>query len=139
MARPRKPNEIQELSGSWDKNPDRRRSEALTDSFLDINNPPDNMSEREISVWKEIVRNAPIRVLRNSDRFLVEAAARAISEMRFSQNLIPSQRNACITTVKGLLSLMGMTPADRSRVESGWEESKAANDDDEFRDEFKAY
>lgn len=138
MGRPRKPSATQEMSGAWDHNAARRRVDAQTEAPLDVNNPPPGLSEHELELWRDIIANAPIRVLKNSDKFVVEALAKAMTEVRYPVGLTPSQRNASRATVKGMLSLLGMTPADRSRVESGYDGSPAGDGDDNDN-EFKRH
>lgn len=136
-GRPPLPSDVQEMSGAWDKNPQRRRVDAQTEAPIDINSPPPNMNPQELELWIEIIKNAPIRVLKNSDKFIVEAAARALAEMRYCDHLTAPQRNVARTTAKAMLSLMGMTPADRARVESGFDFGSSGDDD--YANEFKVH
>jgi hypothetical protein len=81
---------------------------------LAIGDPPKDMVADEIAIWHEIIFINPPGVLTSSDLMVVEVLARLFAKFRRRENLNgPEWSRMC-----GSLSLLGMTPADRSRVTS---------------------
>ena len=80
MPRPRKPSNVMELAGAFDKNPQRRREEPKVD--LGLGDPPDYFEADEIDVWCEIETSAPEGVLAKSDRLCVEMLVPLILQLR---------------------------------------------------------
>lgn len=117
-GRPRKPAIVQEASGAWRKNPQRRRRDAVSTDPLDVTSAPTNFCPQEREAWDEIVSAAPENVLRHSDRFVVEAAAKLQARLRHDTHfgITLAQRIQIIASLRQLLSMMGMTPSDRARV-----------------------
>jgi hypothetical protein len=134
LGRPPKPAVIQEASGAWIKNPSRRRTEAKIRAPIDTNNIPEKMNEHETKCWHELIFNAPLYVLKNSDAYIVEAAARTLSRVRCPElyGLSMTQQIQVMTQLRAFLSLMGMTPSDRARVQSEPDGDKIEDALDEF-------
>ena len=133
-GRPPKPAAMQEASGAWLKDPQRRRSEAKIRAPIDTNNVPERMNEHEQKCWHEIIFNAPLYVLKNSDAYIVEAAARTLSRVRCPElyKLSMTQQIQVMSQLRVFLSHMGMTPSDRARVQSEPDGEKIEDALDEF-------
>jgi hypothetical protein len=112
MGRPRKPTELLELTGAFDKNPSRRRP-VWPKTRKSIGEPPDHLSDEEQLIWAEVMENAPTGVLTSADRFLLARFVQLESKAR-SKTLTDVQSNQHLR----ILTLMGWTPADRSRIQS---------------------
>ena len=109
MARPRKPTKILELSGAFQKDPQRkRRNEPIPDTELGC--APEGLSESEKKAWAEIVEMCVTGVLTGADRAHVEIASCLLAEYRDKKEI----RTA--TLLEKYLSKMGLNPSDRSRV-----------------------
>lgn len=133
-GRPPIPSALQEQKGAWQHNPDRKRTDATPRAPLKAEDAPSNLTVTEVEMWNEIIDNAPLHVLKNCDKFVVEMTARTLAKIRYATDLKLSmtQEIGLLGTARQLLSLMGMTPADRSRVLS---EPDAVSEDDAL-DEF---
>ncbi len=110
MARPRKPTELLELNGAFRINPQRKR-DIGPKSPHELGNPPQHLTEVEADIWDEAQHYAAAGVLTGGDRWLLA---------RFCQ-LEAKVRTGDISASDGVLhirclSLMGLTPADRSRI-----------------------
>jgi len=110
MPAPRKPAAILEMSGALGKNPSRRRVEPSV--ALPFGKPPAHLSRELKAAWREISRAAPCGVLTGADRVAVELAARLLVRIRTADTFTAADANG----LRSLLSSLGMTPADRSRV-----------------------
>lgn len=130
-GRPPKPSAIQERSGAWLKNPSRKRVDAKSRSPIDPAQHPQNFDEGEIEMWNLIIANAPIGVLKNSDILIVAAAARVEAKLRYSKPTT-SQLLALTAQLRQLLTALGMTPADRSRVTSDPDMAREDSELDDF-------
>ena len=114
MARPRKPTHVLELSGAFQKNPQRRRArEAEPEITLGVGDPPAGLTTLEDAAWREIAQTAHVGILSAGDRIAVEMAARLLAEFRAAPLAFP---NARLTRLNHLLSSFGMTPSARSLV-----------------------
>lgn len=111
MARPRLPTAIHETKGSFTKNPQRRRPNEPKPTG-DLGPPPAHLNEKQAECWKELAETAAPRVLTNSDRWMVEVAARLMAELRLSGDLAATK----LALLTNCLGRMGMTPAERSKV-----------------------
>jgi len=109
-----------EATGGFKNNPDRKRKDPDTGGELGL--PPTDLDEEELRAWIDIVNNAPLNVLRNSDRAIVTLAARIQAHIKIHDLLDISV--GMIAQYQKCLAALGMTPADRSRV-SATEEKKA--------------
>jgi hypothetical protein len=143
MGRPRTPDEKLELSGAYIKHPERRRK-ATPKHSSGVGVPPAAMTAEQKLCWRELARNSLPGVLTKSDRHLIETAARLTARMRepvippppvLEGMTQPVQRvrdpAADMALLIRCLSLLGMTPVDRSKIsiapakrepKSGWDE-----------------
>ena len=110
MARPRKPTRILELNGAFKMHPGRRRDrEPQPAGPLGI--PPGRMNADEVALWNEIEASCAPGVLKVSDRWSVEIAAKLM--LRVTQG---TAKGSHLTVLRSLLAAMGMTPGDRSKL-----------------------
>lgn len=110
MGRPRIPSNVLELKGAFDKNPQRRREDPKVEAGLGA--PPDYFNEAESEIWREIEASAPEGVLARSDRIAVEMLVSLLVKFRARESLKAAERAHMLN----LLSRLGLTAADRSRV-----------------------
>ena len=134
VGRPRKPESVQIATGAWLKDPQRKRKDAAARAPLNPDRIPDNLHPLEQKLWLEMIDNAPLYVLKNCDAYVMEAAAKVTARIRYPKELevTTTQWINLISTQRQLLSLMGMTPADRSRVTSEPDSESIENALDEF-------
>jgi phage terminase small subunit len=110
MPNHRKPTELLELSDAFKNHPKRKRPIGPK-SPAGIGEPPARLTAEEREVWQEIKFKAPQGVLTAPDGFMMETLCQLIAAMR-ARVITDAQRNQMIR----LLSLIGFTPADRSRI-----------------------
>ena len=110
MARPRKPTRVLELSGAFKQHPERRRA-AEPQPTGPIGEPPARLYTKAIPFWDEIVTQCAPGVLTVADRWAVELASRIMLKVA-----IGSVKGCELGVLRSLLSSMGMTPADRTRL-----------------------
>lgn len=112
MPKPRTPSAVLEARGAFDKDPARRRDDFEAAAFDPA--PPDYFSEPQRTVWNEIVAALPASVLQATDRMAVELAARQVAFFRVTPDADVTA--AQLAQIRTALAVLGMTPADRSRV-----------------------
>jgi hypothetical protein len=78
MPAHRRPTELLELSGAFDKDPARRRPVGPK-SDRPIGDPPPCLGPDEAACWREFCRDAPAGVLTSADRWALEALARLMA------------------------------------------------------------
>lgn len=112
MPKPRTPSAALEARGAFDKDPGRRREDFNAGAFDPT--PPKYFTVKQKAVWSEIVSVLPANVLQATDRMAVELAARVIAHFR----ALPDAEvtSSQIAQIRTALAVLGMTPADRSRV-----------------------
>lgn len=112
MPKPRTPSAVLEARGAFDKDPARRRDDFEAGVFDPT--PPTYFKAHQKAVWNEIVAALPANVLQATDRMAVELAARLIAHFR----KLPDDEvtSAQVAQIRTALAVLGMTPADRSRV-----------------------
>lgn len=121
MPAPRKPSNILQMSGAFDKNPDRKRArkdEPIPTELL--GDPPARLSDSEQAAWHEVVSIAPPGVLMNSDRIAMEILATLLAQFRADPHGFQPTR---LARLESMIVKMGLTPADRSRVIAAPQES----------------
>jgi phage terminase small subunit len=131
MARPRKPTAALELNGAFKKNKGRTRVDPRTTGPLGP--PPSDLRPEEKDRWREIVRIAPLGVLTNADRGIVELTARLWAILKkdgFDRRYGLSSSQSVL--LKECFSKLGMTPSDRAKVAVSPEEKPAENPFEEF-------
>jgi hypothetical protein len=99
-----------ELSGAFRKHPERKRVDPPTSGPL--GDPPPTLDEQYHATWHELASMAHVGVLQRADRILVEIAVRVLYSLRTTALPKSSQFGTLIKC----LSLMGMSPVDRSKV-----------------------
>jgi phage terminase small subunit len=112
MAKPRTPSAVLEARGAFDKDPARRRDDFEAGAFDPT--PPSYFKPNQKDVWNEIVGSLPASVLQATDRMAVELAARLIANFRKMPD--DGVTSAQVAQIRTALAVLGMTPADRSRV-----------------------
>lgn len=112
MPKPRTPSAVLEARGAFDKDPARRREDFEAAAFDPA--PPDYFSDAQRAVWHEIVAALPPSALQATDRMAVELAARQVAYFRATPD--PDVTAAQLAQIRTALAVLGMTPADRSRV-----------------------
>lgn len=105
---PRAPLAKLKASGTLDKNPSKYRDRKEPQS-RPIGKPSRCLKKREVEAWHAFMHEAPW--LREGDRRLLEMAC--VLTARFWSGKATNDDMRFLTT---LLSKMGMTPTDRSRV-----------------------
>lgn len=113
---PRKtPTNVLELRGSFKKNP-RRRTERANEPVPTggIGDPPNNLKPQEQAIWHEIVGILAPGVLANSDRMILEIVSVLMAEFRLVGTA--GMTDGRLSRLTAILGQLGMTPADRSRV-----------------------
>ena len=114
MARPRTPTAVLELTGAFQKDPQRRECrEGEPAANGPLGDPPAGFAaDRELlEIWDELVSLVPANVLARADRWTVELACRMMRLLRKG-----GFKAAELNILLSCLSRMGLTPADRSKV-----------------------
>jgi hypothetical protein len=101
------------LSGSLKHNPKQYANRTLEPQpKLGLGEPPAEFDAVHRRMWREFSRTMPEGVFGISDKYMAELACRLIVRMR--NDTITMQQMAQLTTV---LSKLGMSPTDRTRVQ----------------------
>lgn len=122
MPRPRKTLADAKRDGSYDHNPGRflGRAEPVTKP---LGPAPMHFTPEQIEIWEELVAVVPAGVLAAGDTYLVELAVVLIGELRSGYLSAPRMGHLRCT-----LGSMGLTPADRTRVNGSNEPPKKEED-----------
>jgi hypothetical protein len=113
-GRPRKPSNVLELKGAFEKNPARGRArENEPVPTGEIGAPPSHLPTDVATCWEEIVGLTHHGVLCKADRLIVEHAARMLARLRLMEWRTDP---AILIRFEVCLGKLGMTPADRSKV-----------------------
>ena len=110
MARPRKPTAVLELTGAFQKDPQRKRPHEPKPTGS-LGEPPVDFDEVLKALWQDLARMVPAGVLTNADRWLVELTCRTRQQVR-KGTALAAERNLLLSC----LSRMGLTPANRSKI-----------------------
>lgn len=115
MARPRKASNVLQLKGSFKKNPDRGRERENEPTLkAGIGKAPESMGAAEKLMWDEIVSLAPLGVLGDSDRLVVECIAELMVMKRtLGMSEFPPP---LLGRLEAMLGKIGFTPSDRSKI-----------------------
>lgn len=123
MARPRKPTETLKAQGAFLKDPQRKRTDALTRGPL--GRPSKSLPPEMHDTWIEIAEDAPIGVLTRADRPMFEMLV--FLQYTFRQHMLGlakwNGRQASL--LAALYTRCGMTPSDRSKVNAAAPEGEA--------------
>jgi hypothetical protein len=130
MTRPRKASNVLALTGAFKHNPARGRERELNPQRAKKLPPaPATFTEPQRAAYDEIVENAAHGVLGSSDAIAVQVAA--VLYARFRAN--PTEfKVADIRLLHKSLTLLGMTPVDRSRAQVIDTEPEEDAPEDEF-------
>ena len=113
MARPRKPTSELKMNGAFAKNPNRARVDPKTHG--PVGDPPPSMDIALHATWFELAEMAPVDVLRSADRALLEMSTKLLYAFRLLPlGVLPE--SALVGQFFKSLSMMGMSPTDRSKV-----------------------
>ena len=114
MGRPRKPTNILNLTGAFERNPARRAARANEPKDLaGLGDPPKRLNGEQLKAWSEIVENAPYGVLTKGDRHSLEITSVLLAEFWETGALMTGTH---LNILNASLSKMGLNPSDRSRV-----------------------
>lgn len=131
MGRNRTPTAVLEMRGAFVKHPERRKARANEPRPLGtIGEPPQHLSSEQSGAWRELVLHSAPGVLKNCDRFFLEVTASLLADLRAGKL---GARG--VTQLIACLSKLGMTPADRSKVQA--EPERVASEFDLLDNEFK--
>lgn len=120
MPNPRIPVQKAKATGADIKNP-KRHSGRAAPKVAPLGAPPRHLTEAQAEVWRTFAEEMPW--LAKSDRAIVETAT--VLRARLMQN--PEMGVNALAQLRMCLSVMGGTPADRSKVGDTGDE----DDDDE--------
>lgn len=119
-GRPKTPTNVLELKGAYKKDPQRKPNPGTEPELkAGIGDPPDYMDGDAKSMWKELVSQACVGTLGDSDRAIMEIASTLMAEFRRGgrdENGRPLFTDARLSRLQAALGQLGMTPADRSKV-----------------------
>lgn len=115
MARTRKPTNILQLKGGFKSHADRARARANEPTPLGPldTKPPSWLTEAQRVCYTEIMDTCHPDVLSTADATVVQLVACLTAEFRENPGKMPVARMVRLMTGLGML---GMTPADRSKV-----------------------
>ena len=117
MAPPRKPTNVLALTGAFKRNPKRGSARANEPEPVgDVGDAPAHLNASERACWVAIAGMCHENSLCRADRLIIEHAARILSALRASTDYADTKMMVRFETVLGKL---GLTPADRSRVQIG--------------------
>jgi hypothetical protein len=126
MPAHRKPLETLIASGATDHDPQRyrnRQPEPKSDEPL--GNPPTSLNAEEKKIWREVAKHAIPGTLTGSDRVTMELLSRLILKMR-----VGTAKSGDHGTMLSLLARLGMTPADRLKVQAAKSAEKQPTHDE---------
>ncbi len=110
----RVPTNILEMRGSFAHDPKRRRErEGEPTPKGKIGTAPKYFSRLQKTTWRELLKIIPDNVLGDSDRWAVELAVVLMVEFRADAAKFTAAKYGRLANA---LSVLGMTPADRSKV-----------------------
>ena len=127
MGRPRKPDKVQEISGAWKHDPQRRRKAPVgVRTAGDLGPPPAEWIEKAtnspmylelLMTWKQIVEQDVLGVLNAAHRLMVENGCHLMYKIRRATRGYGKATSGDYAQVKAILAAMGQTPVDSGRVE----------------------
>ena len=137
-GRPRKPTNVLLLSGAKKNHPERlKEREGEPVNKNPIGSPVKFLTKHEKAAWREIVKLSIDGVLGEADRLAVEHASRLLVKCRGLETYEDDGKEIKIwasvqeqTLFLRYLSQLGMTPADRSKINIPGKKEKNPFDDD---------
>lgn len=134
QGRPRKPTAILEMSGAFKKDPQRRDARAAEPIPQGpIGEPPEHLNDIEKAAWGAFIEETPPGVLTIADRALLTQASKLRAALDLGTFQTESGRLNAEKLFLSMLTRIGATPADRSRIHAA-----APGNVVEAADEFKA-
>lgn len=126
MARPRKPAKVLELSGSFKKNPARKKArERELKIGTPLGPPPREWEEKApnshrcadlLEAWHQIIAQDVLGVLNASHRLLVESTCYLLYKIRQASKGYGKATSGDFAQLKSNMASMGQTPADSAKV-----------------------
>ena len=124
MPRPRTPLASAQASGAADHNPKRFADRVEPVARGPLGPLPNYFNDLQRDQWNELIARMPEGVLVSGDEYIVELTVLLLMRMRsFEDPLKPVE----IGHLRACLGSLGLTPADRTRV-NGSHESKKEDD-----------
>src|SRR6266436_1734039 len=115
MPQNRVSTDVLKTRGSFVKHPERERARiAEPKPSGDLGPPPTHLNARQKKTWRELEQIIPPGVAASSDRWTVELLVCLMEKCRSGQAKAGETKQ-----IESLLSKMGMTASDRSRVSAG--------------------
>lgn len=111
MPTPMKPYAVLKANGTVKHDPKKYEGRD-TENDKPLGPPPDTLTPEQKAMWKEMEKNAIEGVLTSSDRLPMEMAS--VLMCKFRDNDITGTE---LGKLINCLSLMGMTPVDRQKVQ----------------------
>ena len=124
MGRNRTPTYINEVRGTYVRNP-ARKPKGEPQPREGIGSAPEHLSDEAQGAWDEICDIIPPGVLFCSDRILLEITCNLVAEFRANPQEFKTSRISMLLTG---LSRMGLNPSDRGRIVAIEEESVSKED-----------
>lgn len=117
MARHKQPREKAELKGSVKKNPQRYTKEEadVPKNSHGLGEPPSYLKADAKKAWRELEAHCLPGVITAAERFIFEIAACLLAEFRKDPVEFPASK---FTHLVGALARLGMSPADRQKVQA---------------------
>ena len=114
MPRPRLPSQVLALRGAFERHPERRRTDAEgAGPWQD--NPPEHLSEAELTAWRELTALLPKVALTASDTIAVTQAARLWAALKGTPATEPQYKHMDDALRRWCIEL-GLTPHARTRL-----------------------
>ena len=110
MAKPRIPGMKADITGSTLKNPARYKGRTIPGGTNAIGDPPETLDDAQAGAWHAFVRELPW--LDSSHRALLHIA----SLLRARLHTDPAMGVNAMQTLSAILSKLGASPVDRSKV-----------------------
>jgi hypothetical protein len=110
MANPRTPLAKAKATGRTVRDPARFKQRKEPPKQRPLGKPSARLTERQVEAWEAFKRELPW--LMESDRTIVETASRLRADMWDSSDI----NIRAMTLLRQCLSLLGATPADRTRI-----------------------
>lgn len=130
MAPPRKPTNVLALSGAFKHNPARAKArQGEPEAVGEVGDPPPRLPDPVATCWREIVGLAHEGTLGTADRLIVEHGAHLLAQLRAAEW---RAHPTLLLRWEAFLAKLGLTPADRSRVQTALQKP-GANPLDKFK------
>ena len=111
MGRPRTPTNVLDRRGAFKKNPQRKRTDPVTNG--PVGAAPRHLSVAQKKIWRELVKIMPAGVVSCAERIALEEMCYLIHEMRTELDYMTDGRRSLL---RSYLGQFGMTPADRAKI-----------------------